>query len=149
MDEQIILLVEDDPDDQAITTLAFRENDFSNEFVIASDGVEALDYLFGTGTYAGRDSSILPQLVLLDLKLPKLNGLQVLERLRRDERTRLLPVVVLSSSVEEADLVRSYSLGANSYVRKPVDFGAFVDLAGVLGRYWLTVNWPPPAPHPN
>ena len=115
-----------------------------NEVVVAPDGVEALDYLFGTGAYAGRDTRVAPQVVLLDLKLPKIDGLEVLRRVRSDDRTKLLPVVVLTSSKEQQDLVESYSLGANSYVRKPVDFNQFVEAVRQLGLYWLVLNEPPP-----
>jgi len=140
----VILLIEDNPDDEALTIRAFRKNHIANEITVARDGVEAIDYLFGTGAYAGRDPGRLPQVVLLDLKLPKLDGLEVLRRIRADPRTRLLPVVVLTSSKEEGDVVESYSLGANSYVRKPVDFAEFVEAARQLGLYWLVLNEPPP-----
>jgi two-component system, response regulator len=135
-----ILLVEDNPDDEALTLRAFRRNNIQHEVVVARDGVEALDYLFGTGNYAGRDLSVMPQLILLDLKLPKIDGLQVLERLRGDPRTRLLPVVILTSSKEQQDLIEGYSLGANSYVRKPVDFNKFIEAVKQLGLYWLILN---------
>jgi two-component system, response regulator len=135
-----ILLVEDNPDDEALTLRAFRRNNIQHEVVVARDGVEALDYLFGTGNYAGRDLSVMPQLILLDLKLPRIDGLQVLERLRADPRTRLLPVVILTSSKEQQDLIEGYSLGANSYVRKPVDFNKFIDAVKQLGLYWLILN---------
>lgn len=146
MSEQIILLVEDNPDDQALTLRALKKNHITNEVVVAKDGVEALDYLFGTGQYAGRDASNLPELVLLDLKLPKIDGLEVLARMRADPRTKLLPVVVLTSSREERDLIDSYTSGANSYVRKPVDFTEFTDAVRQLGLYWLLINQPPPRP---
>jgi two-component system, response regulator len=136
MRDSIILLVEDNPDDEALTRRALKKNNVQNEMVVAHDGQEALDYLFG--------SAKLPQLILLDLKLPKIDGLEVLRRLRAEERTRLLPVVVLTSSNEERDLVSSYSLGANSYVRKPVDFKEFTEAARQLGLYWLLLNEPPP-----
>ncbi len=136
MRESIILLIEDNPDDEALTRRALQKNNVTNEMVVAHDGQEALDYLFGAGR--------LPQLILLDLKLPKIDGLEVLRRLRAEERTRLLPVVVLTSSNEERDLVTSYSLGANSYVRKPVDFKEFTEAARQLGVYWLLLNEPPP-----
>ncbi len=139
-----ILLVEDNPDDAALTLRALKKNNIVNEVVVARDGVEALDYLFATGAYAGRDLTLMPTVVLLDLKLPKIDGLQVLQRLRADERTRLLPVVVLTSSREDIDLLRSYSLGASSYVRKPVDFIEFVEAVRNLGMYWLMLNEPPP-----
>lgn len=135
-----ILLVEDNPDDVDLTLRAFRKSNIANEVVVVQDGVEALEYLFGTGRYAGRDVDALPQVVLLDLKLPRLDGLEVLERLRADARTRLLPVVILTSSTEERDLVKGYSLGANSYVRKPVDFEQFADSVKQLGLYWLVLN---------
>lgn len=141
----IILLVEDNPDDVELTLRALRKNHLTNEIVVARDGVEALDYLFGTGSHDGRDLGLMPQLILLDLKLPKIDGLEVLRRVRADERTRLLPVVILTSSTEERDLVQSYSLGANSYVRKPVDFTEFVEAARQLGLYWLLYNQPPPS----
>ncbi len=141
---KIILLVEDNPDDEALTLRALKKNNILNEVVVAHDGAEALDYLFGAGPYAGRDPSEPPQVVLLDLKLPKVDGLQVLRRIRADERTRLLPVVVLTSSKEEQDLLNSYSLGANSYVRKPVDFNQFMEAVRQLGLYWLVLNEPPP-----
>ena len=135
-----ILLVEDNPDDEALTLRALDKNNVANEVVVAHDGVEALDYLFGTGPYQGRDTHQLPQVVLLDLKLPRLDGLEVLRRIRAEPVTRLLPVVVLTSSKEDSDLVDSYRLGANSYVRKPVDFVAFVEAARQLGLYWLMLN---------
>lgn len=144
MDDTTILLVEDNPDDEALTLRAFRKNNIRNEIVVAHDGVEALDFLFGTGAYAGRDLAIRPQLILLDIKLPKVDGLEVLRRLRADERTKFIPVVILTSSKEEQDLVRGYSLGANSYVRKPVDFTQFVDAVRQLGMYWLVLNEPVP-----
>jgi CheY-like chemotaxis protein len=138
-----ILLVEDDPDDEVLTLRALRRAQVGNAVLVARDGVEALDRLLGDG--AGPRE--IPQVVLLDLKLPKIDGLEVLRRLRADERTRLLPVVVLTSSSEERDLVESYRLGANSYVRKPVDFGEFAEAVGRLGLYWLLVNQPPPDRH--
>ena len=142
MDE--ILLVEDNPDDVELTLRAFRKSKIANEVVVARDGVEALDYLFATGTHAGRDNSSLPQLVLLDLKLPRLDGLQVLERIRGNPKTKLLPVVILTSSTEPPDLLTGYSLGANSYIRKPVDFQEFLVAVRRLGLYWLLLNQPPP-----
>ncbi len=144
MNDNVILLVEDNPDDEALTVRALKKNKILNEVVVARDGVQALDYLFGQGSYAGRDTTETPQVVLLDLKLPKLDGLEVLRRLRADDRTKLLPVVILTSSNEERDRVRGYGLGANSYVRKPVDFDAFVTAAAQLGLYWLVLNEPPP-----
>ena len=137
---RVILLVEDNPDDQALTRRALAKNNIFNDLVLAEDGVQALDYLFGTGAHAGRDTSVLPSVVLLDLKLPKVDGLEVLRRVRDDERTRFLPVVVLTSSKEEQDLVQSYSLGANSYIRKPVDFAQFMEAVRQLGLYWLVLN---------
>src|ERR1051325_6411137 len=122
MDGKIILLVEDNPDDEALTLRALKKNSIKNEVVVARDGVEALDYLFATGAYADRDTRVMPQVILLDLKLPKIDGMEVLRRLRADERTKLLPVVILTSSKEDQDLIAGYSLGANSYIRKPVDF---------------------------
>jgi len=144
MDNNVILLVEDNPDDVELTLRALKKNNIKNEVVVARDGVEALDYLFGAGSYSGRDTSLMPQLILLDLKLPKLDGLDVLRRVRADERTKVLPVVILTSSKEEQDLINGYSLGANSYVRKPVDFTQFIDAVGKLGLYWLLLNESPP-----
>jgi CheY-like chemotaxis protein len=140
MFEKTILLVEDNADDEELTVRALKKNNVTNDLAVARDGVEALDYLFGTGAYSGRDTSILPGLVLLDLKLPKLDGLEVLRRIRADERTRRLPVVVLTSSKEEHDMVKSYDLGANSYIRKPVDFNQFTEAVRQLGLYWLMLN---------
>jgi two-component system response regulator len=135
-----VLLVEDNPDDEALTIRAFRKSNLQNDIIVARDGVEALDYLFGEGRYSGRDPKDTPHMILLDLKLPKLDGLEVLERIRADERTRLLPVIILTSSKEQEDLVNSYSLGANSYIRKPVDFNQFVQAVQHLGLYWLVLN---------
>ena len=145
MRDKVILLVEDNPDDELLTLRALRKNNVFNKVVVARDGVEALDYLFGTGEYAGRDTSVMPQLVLLDLKLPKIDGLEVLRRLRADERTRLLPVVILTSSREQQDMLDGYGLGANSYVRKPVNFEQFVQAIEQLKLYWLILNEAPPA----
>lgn len=144
--DKVILLVEDNADDEALTRRSLKINNILNEVVVAHDGVEALDYLFGTGAYVGRDLTKLPQVVLLDLKLPKVDGLEVLRRIRGEERTRLLPVVILTSSKEERDLMNGYALGANSYIRKPVDFTQFNEAVRTLGLYWLVVNEPPPAP---
>jgi two-component system response regulator len=139
-----ILLIEDSPDDVALTLRALKKNNIANHVVIASDGAEALEYLFGPGKHSGRDLAEMPAVVLLDLKLPKVDGLDVLRRLRADERTKLLRVVILTSSKEEQDLINSHKLGANSYVRKPVDFAKFVDAVRQLGLYWLVLNEPPP-----
>lgn len=144
-DEAVILLVEDNPDDEALTLRALKKNNITNGVVVARDGVEALDYLFGTGNHAGHNPRCLPQVVLLDLKLPKVDGLEVLRRVRADERTKLLPVVILTSSNEEQDRLMGYGLGANSYVRKPVDFGQFIEAVRQLGLYWLLLNEQPPA----
>jgi two-component system, response regulator len=144
MRKKIILLVEDNLDDELLAIRALKKNNISNEVVVARNGVEALDYLFGTGAHAGRDMSVMPQIILLDLKLPKIDGLEVLRRLRNDERTKLLPVVVLTSSREEQDLTESYSLGANSYIRKPVNFAQFTEAIRQLGLYWLVLNESPP-----
>jgi two-component system response regulator len=144
MQEKIILLVEDNPDDEMLTLRAFVKNNIKNTVVVVRDGAEALDYLFGTGDYAERNVSELPQVILLDLKLPKVDGLEVLRRIRADERTKLLPVVILTSSKEDQDVIRGYSLGANSYVRKPVNFDEFIEAARSLGLYWLLINQPPP-----
>lgn len=144
MSDKSILLVEDNPDDAALTVHALETNNIGNRLVIARDGVEALDYLFCTGTYAERDPNDHPSVVLLDLKLPKIDGLEVLRRVRTTESTRLQPVVILTSSNEEEDRIKGYALGANSYVRKPVDFDDFVRAAGQLGLYWLLLNQAPP-----
>jgi two-component system response regulator len=145
MRDKVILLVEDNPDDELLTLRALRKNNVLNKVVVARDGVEALDFLFGTGRYSGRDTAVMPQLILLDLKLPKIDGLEVLKRLRADERTRLLPVVILTSSREEQDMLDGYGLGANSYVRKPVNFEQFVQAIEQLKLYWLILNEAPPA----
>jgi two-component system response regulator len=142
--EKPILLVEDNLDDEALTLRAFQKNNIRNEVVVAHDGAEAIDYLFGAGLFAGRDLSVMPQVILLDLKLPKLDGLEVLRQLRASPRTKLLPVVILTSSKEEQDLMAGYSLGANSYVRKPVKFDQFVEAVRQLGLYWLVLNESPP-----
>jgi two-component system response regulator len=144
MKNNVIMLVEDNPDDEALTVRALKKNKIVNEVVVARDGVEALDYLFGEGIYAGRNTAEMPQVILLDLKLPKLDGLAVLRRLRADDRTKLLPVVILTSSNEDQDRINGYDLGANSYVRKPVDFDQFVAASAQLGLYWLVLNEPPP-----
>ncbi len=140
MKSKIILLVEDNSDDVQLTLRALKKSNITNEVVVAMDGVEALDYLFGTGKYSGRDTKVMPQLVLLDLKMPRMDGIEVLQRIRWDERTRLLPVVVLTTSSEEKDRVESYKLGANSYIRKPVDFNQFAEAVRQLGLYWLVLN---------
>ncbi|MBN8441728.1 MAG: response regulator [Thauera sp.] len=137
---QPILVVEDNPDDEALTLRAFGKNGITNPVVVAHDGVEALDYLFGTGSHAGRGTTTLPAVVLLDLKLPRIDGLEVLRRIRADDRTALLPVVVLTTSRETLDLQQAYHLGANSYIRKPVDFEHFLAAIELIGRYWLTLN---------
>ncbi len=141
--EKVILLVEDNPDDELLTRRALKKNNIGNEVIVARDGVEALDYLFGTGAHEGRDLSELPQVMLLDLKLPKIDGLGVLRRVRADKRTRLLPVVILTSSREQQDLVDGYGCGANSYIRKPVDFAQFIEAVRQLGLYWLVLNETP------
>ncbi len=140
MKEKSILLVEDNPDDEALTIRALKKNNILNEVIVARDGAEALEYLFGTGRYEGRDKSELPELVLLDLRLPKLNGHQVLERIRSEELSRLLPVVMLTTSSEDEDRIKAYKFGANSFIRKPVDFEQFSDSIRQLGVYWLVVN---------
>jgi two-component system response regulator len=145
IDSRVILLVEDNPDDVALTLRAFKKSNIGNNVIVAQDGAEALDYLFGTGSYAGRDPASIPAVVLLDLKLPKVDGLEVLRRIREDQRTRLVPVVILTSSREELDVVRGYDLGANSYIRKPIDFVQFIDAVKQLGLYWLLINEPPPS----
>ncbi|MDT8369218.1 MAG: response regulator [Longimicrobiales bacterium] len=145
MDKRTILLVEDDPDDQELTLRAIRAENLKNEIVVVEDGAQALDYLFARGTYADRDPKLLPQVVLLDLKLPKVDGLEVLRQIRGDGRTRLLPVVILTSSKEERDIAAGYGLGANSYVQKPVDFDEFCEAVRKLGLYWLLLNQSPPS----
>jgi two-component system response regulator len=140
MHERVIVLVEDNATDEELTLRAFRKSNIMNRVVVLRDGAEALDYFFQRGAHAERPTTEIPQIVLLDLKLPKVNGLDVLRALRADERTRLLPIIILTSSAEEQDLVRSYGLGANSYVRKPVDFSQFVEAVRQLGLYWLAIN---------
>jgi two-component system response regulator len=140
MNDKVILLVEDNLRDEALTLRALSNSNTLNEVVVARDGVEALDFLFCTGAHAERDTSVMPQMILLDLKLPKLDGFEVLERIRGDERTRRLPVIIFTSSDEEEDMINSYGLGANSYIRKPVDFEHFLVAAKQLGLYWLAVN---------
>jgi len=144
MEDKIILLVEDNPDDEALTLRALKKSHIGNEVFVIRDGAEALDFLFCTGTYADRDPRDMPHMILLDLKLPKVDGLEVLRRIRADERTRLLAVVILTSSNEEQDLLEGYKKGANSYIRKPVDFNQFADAIRQLGLYWLVLNEPPP-----
>jgi CheY-like chemotaxis protein len=143
MKEKHILLVEDDPDDVKLTLKALQKSRVANTVEVVWDGVEAIDYLFATGKFAGRDRSVKPQLILLDLKMPKMDGLEVLRRIRSDERTKLLPVVILTTSTEDRDRIESYKLGANSYIRKPVDFQQFADAVEHLGLYWLVLNEAP------
>jgi len=145
MDDKIILLVEDNADDEALTLRALKKNNITNDVVVTRDGVEALDYLFGTGKYSGRNLNIMPQVVLLDLKLPKIDGFEVLRQLRANERTKLLPVVILTTSNEESDRINGYGLGANSFVRKPVEFDRFIEAVRQLGLYWLILNEPVPS----
>lgn len=140
----LILLIEDNPDDEELTLLAFEQSRIVTEVVVARDGVEALDYLFGTGKFASRNVDNLPALVLLDLQLPRINGIEVLERMRADDRTKYIPVVILTTSNEQQDLLNSYKLGCNSYIRKPVDFDQFQTAVQQLGMYWLLLNEPPP-----
>ncbi len=139
-----ILLVEDNTDDEELTLRALQQHNIKNEIIVVRDGAEALDYLFARGAYADRDATTMPAVVILDLKLPKVDGFEVLQRMRADERTKLVPVVILTSSKEERDMVNGYKLGANSYVQKPVDFTQFVEAARQLGLYWLVINEPPP-----
>jgi len=141
---RVILLVEDNPDDEELTRRALVKSNVSNPLVVVRDGAEALDYLFARGAHAGRDPAEIPQVILLDLKLPKVDGLEVLRQIRADPRTKLYPVVILTSSTEDQDLLRGYGLGANSYIRKPVDFSQFVEAVRQLGLYWLVLNQPPP-----
>jgi two-component system response regulator len=142
---KMILLVEDNPNDEELTLRALRKANIANEVFVARDGQEALDYLFGTGSRAGREPATMPAVVLLDLKLPKLNGIDVLHRIRADPRTKLVPVVILTSSSEDEDMVRSYQSGANSYVRKPIEFSAFANAVTQLGMYWVLINQIPPS----
>jgi two-component system response regulator len=144
MTKKTILLVEDNANDEFLTIRALKKYNVANDVIITRDGVEALDYIFGTGAYAGRDVKELPVVMLLDLKLPKIDGLEVLRRVRADERTKLIPVVILTSSNEERDVINGYKLGTNSYVQKPVDFTAFVEAVGQLGVYWFMLNEPVP-----
>ncbi len=146
---RVILLVEDNPNDVELTLRAFKKSNVTNEIVVARDGEQAIQYLFSTGPHAGRNPKEMPEVVLLDMKLPKIDGLGVLRRMRADERTRRLPVVILTSSKEEKDVISSYDLGANSFIRKPVDFIQFVDAARHLGVYWLIMNEPPPRGEQN
>ena len=143
MKNKVILLVEDNPGDIKLTKRALEQNQITNELIVAEDGEEALDYLFGTGQYAGRDIRIIPAVVLLDLKLPRIDGLDVLKKIRANDLTSLLPVVILTSSDQEEDIITSYKLGANSYIRKPVDFNQFAEAVRTLGLYWLLLNEPP------
>jgi two-component system response regulator len=145
MENKVILLVEDNARDEALTLRALKKNNIINEVVVVRDGVEALDYLFGTGAHSERDTEVMPQLILLDLKLPKVDGLQVLQRIRAEERSRRLPVVIFTSSTEEEDLIKSYDLGANSYVPKPVNFDQLLEATKQLGLYWLVLNQVAPA----
>lgn len=144
MKDKTILLVEDSPDDVELTLRALRKNNIVNDITVVTDGAQALDFLFCTGPYTSRDSTSMPSVILLDLKLPRIDGMEVLRRIRSSEKTRLLPVVILTSSKHEQDLVQSYSLGANSFIRKPVDFHQFTDAIHQLGLYWLILNEPPP-----
>ncbi|MGR9105945.1 MAG: response regulator [Gammaproteobacteria bacterium] len=146
MNEGAILLVEDNPDDELLALDALAANRVANQVVVARNGAEVLDYLFGTGSHAERDLRDIPALILLDLKMPKIGGLEVLNRIRTDHRTQLLPVVILTSSNTDEDRLKAYTLGANSYVLKPVDFDEFVETVGLLGSYWLILNQPPPGP---
>ena len=146
MAKKMILLVEDNPDDEALTLRAFAKNKITNDIVVVRDGVEALEWLFADGQYADRDVSQLSEVCLLDLKLPKVDGLEVLRRIRADERTKLMPVIILTTSEEESDRLAGYSLGANSYIRKPVDFSQFIEAVRQLGLYWLVLNESPPEP---
>jgi len=144
MSDRVILLVEDNDNDEVLTLRALKKSNIMNRVVVARDGAEALDYVFSRGVHANRPAADVPRVILLDLKLPKVDGLEVLRTIRSDDRTKLLPIVVLTSSIEERDVLRSYGLGANSYVRKPVDFNQFVDAVKQLGQYWLVINQPIP-----
>lgn len=144
MEDRVILLVEDNADDELLALRAFRKNGIQNPVVVARDGVEALEYLFGSGVDSDSRENVMPSLILLDLNLPKVNGLEVLRRLRTDDRTKYLSVVILTTSNEDKDMISSYDLGANSYVRKPVEFGAFTEAVKQIGAYWLGLNEPPP-----
>jgi two-component system, response regulator len=146
MPEKVILLVEDNPSDVGLTLRAFEKNRIQNKLVVAADGQEALDYLFGAGAYAGRDTSEMPAVILMDLKLPKVDGLEALRRIRSHDLTKRLPVVILTSSREDQDVAMSYDLGANSYIRKPVDFRQFAEAVRTLNLYWVVLNEPPPLP---
>lgn len=146
MEDRVILLVEDNADDEMLTLRALKKNNIRNGVVVARDGCEALDYLFGTGIHAGRNLDVMPQIILLDLKLPKIDGFEVLNRVRASEKTKLLPVVILTTSNEDQDRIRSYGLGANSFVRKPVQFEQFIEAVRQLGLYWLILNEPAPVP---
>jgi two-component system response regulator len=146
MADKVILLVEDNADDELLTLRALKKNNIRNEVVVARDGNEALDYLFGTGVHFGRDLSVMPQIILLDLKLPKVDGFEVLNRVRASEITKFLPVVILTTSNEDQDRIRGYDLGANSFVRKPVEFEKFIEAVRQLGLYWLILNEPAPVP---
>jgi two-component system, response regulator len=146
MEDKVILLVEDNADDEVLTLRALKKNNIRNEVVVARDGSEALDYLFGTGIHAGRDLRMMPQIILLDLKLPKVDGFEVLTRVRSSETTKLLPVVILTTSNEDQDRIRGYGLGANSFVRKPVEFDKFIEAVRQLGLYWLILNEAAPVP---
>lgn len=143
-EKRTILLVEDNPDDVELTLRALKQYNVKNQIAVVRDGAEALDYLFATGAYSDRDTTAMPAVVILDLKLPKVDGLEVLQRMRADDRTKLVPVVILTSSKEEQDMINGYKLGANSYVRKPVDFTQFIEAVRQLGLYWLVINEPPP-----
>lgn len=149
MSNQAILLVEDNPNDEELTLRAFRKNHISNEIIVARNGVEALDYIFKTGDYAGQDPEDLPQVVILDLKLPKVSGLEVLAKIRENKATQYLPVVILTSSAEEKDIIEGYRLGTNAYVQKPVEFLAFTEAVRQLGMFWLLLNRKCPLPEPQ